>query len=142
MPAPPHPSHPPHPPRRFTDPTIVIRRPRCGKDAGAHGRGGRAHERWTAACRCTRRHCGLAAEHTIAWPEAGWFRTSVAGQELWFANRDHIGYVRAYIAATVDRNVFTRGYREYAGLRRLPARIISAKNREKVLRALDRLAEA
>ena len=99
--------------------------------------------------RLTCGRCGLV-RNDIAWSTAGskcnsaslsrFLRAPTCGEELWAFNCEHLAYLRDYVAAkhrTRERDAYGWSNRSLAS--RLPKWIASAKNRDDVLRAIERL---
>ncbi|CAL9616495.1 hypothetical protein [Streptomyces sp. enrichment culture] len=131
-------------PTRFHDPgvtadafhrSVLVRCPRCARVAHyAQGRGQRL------VCRS----CGLSRRSTgpddgFARPEL-WLRTETRHGTLWAYNLEHLDLLRRFVAATLrERDPWYEHHRKMTCVGRLPAWIKRARNRDEVLRALDRL---
>ena len=69
-----------------------------------------------------------------------WFRCVIDGHDFWALNRQHLAYIRAFVAST-ERNVeFLIVDGRHPQGDKLPSWLLSAKRRDRTLRALDRLA--
>lgn len=66
-----------------------------------------------------------------------WFQTEVKGHLFWGYNREHLVEIEAYVKADL-REVDING-RSYRMVTRLPSFIKEAKNRETVLKAIERM---
>ena len=73
-----------------------------------------------------------------------WLQTDCCGQTLWAYNLDHLNFLESYIAAKLrvgltasDANEI--GYRNSTLASRLPAWMIQAKNRDEVLKGIEKL---
>ena len=138
---------------------VLVRCPRCDGQALLRDLydGGKRWGGYRLSCeRCA---------HTRDWPKAGgqpipcdgphlsgfdldlWLQTLCCGHTLWAFNTEHIRVMEEYIGASVrDRSRDAAGHcRNNALISRLPKWMISARNREAVLKGLarlrDRLAE-
>ena len=96
-------------------------------------------------------HNQISAECELSKPKIGpfdfyfllplWLRTRCCGKELWAFNRDHLEYLESFIIADHRK----RASKEVNPLRsrtfesRLPKWIKSSKNREEILKGIQRL---
>lgn len=123
---------------------------RCGRGLRrAYPRQKHPPERRSVRLRCT--GCGAESDAPLHWApmppgEAHdglsglplWLQTACRGQVLWALNADHLEWLRGYVAAELRERIPRRN----ASLAsRLPSWIKLARNRDEVLRCLDRLAE-
>jgi hypothetical protein len=88
------------------------------------------------AIRCAR--CGLRARHTLRWPTDAAFSVLHKGQVLWAFHRESAVDLRDFIAST-DRTA--SDYRWALFLRKVPGHFLGAKDRERIVKQLDRLLE-
>jgi len=129
-------------PVRFRDPrstasdlsaSMLVRCPRC--DHIAH------FERQThPTTRLVCRSCGLCnTTGRCSWP-ALWLQTETRHGEIWAYNLEHLDLLRRFVAASLrERAPWYDTGQKMTYVARLPAWIKSAKNRDEVLRAIDRL---
>lgn len=96
--------------------TIVDFFPRSKRDHGSIG-----------ICSGCGRRCG---SEELSWPEDAFYQISVRGVCLWALDRAQLVLIREYIARKA-----TRGQ----GFHKLPKTIVSAKNRDLVLKKIDEL---
>jgi hypothetical protein len=94
--------------------------------------------------------CSLRLSFAITWkrvefagkpvdPAFGlplWLQRRCCGHILWAYNREHLETLRAYVGAKHRQRYF---HGKWSMIARLPSWIKSAKNRESVLRCIDRL---
>lgn len=148
--------------RRFQDPgasvyafadEFAVVCPRCERQARVV-----AAEQWGDA-RLTCANCGLTRyAHEGRYSVVGgpgyagpldwyfglplWLRTRCCGNELWARNQEHLGFLRELARANLrerPRAERASGYRNKLMASRMPQWFLSSKNREEVLRCLDRL---
>jgi len=86
----------------------------------------------------TCRRCGHIAHDFVAWPAEAFWRLAFRGATLWAWNRDHLSFIREYIAATARRNDWTREPHVPGRVHKIPKTFVRAGNREKVLALIDR----
>jgi hypothetical protein len=97
-------------------------------------------------------HCGLARVNdgsTSTWGEPVdpwfgaplWLTAEFRGHTVWAFNVDHLQALRDFVAADLRERVPTSGA-AMSMLEKLPGWMTSAKNRDDVVAALDRLADA
>src|SRR4051812_9364542 len=135
-------------PVRFHDPgltacrfrsSVLVRCPRCARIAHAEQRPDLAPG---ARDRLVCRSCGLSR---TSWRADGrgpvlWLRTTTRHGEIWAYNLEHLDVLRRFVAASLrERAPWYEHGRKMTYVARLPAWIKSAKNRDEVLRAIDRL---
>ena len=96
--------------------------PKCGysKDLGTDG--------WSS---------GTATDIYFGLPL--WFQTPCCGETLWAYNRPHLAYLKHYVEANL-REEGAAGRRGLAS--RLPKWMKAAKNRDEVLKCLQKLMQA
>jgi hypothetical protein len=104
--------------------------------------------------RLTCANCGLTKEwasRSLTYPgpeqaidwyfrEPFYFQKRCAGHQLWIANREHLEFLRGYVAAmhrTRRRNAL--GWKNGSLASRIPKWIADSKNRTTILKALDDL---
>lgn len=130
--------------------TLDVQCPRCGAQAFLVPRDDQQRSLHMPrrlscpACGFTRDHDGavLAFDRTGVDPCFGhplWLRVEVRHGTVWAYHRAHAEELRAYVAATLRDRSRQSTWRNRAYLSRLPMWIRSAKNREAMLAALDRL---
>lgn len=70
-----------------------------------------------------------------------WLNTPCCGDELWAFNARHLAWLEGYIGATLREQWCDpkSGWSNQSALNRLPAWIKSGKNREDVLRGIEKL---
>ena len=78
---------------------------------------------------------GLKSDPYYGFPL--WFQSEVKGQLFWGYNREHLIEIEAYVKA--DLREVTIPYRSHRMVARLPSFIKDAKNRETVLKTIDRM---
>jgi hypothetical protein len=149
---------------RFRDPLVwvdrfahevLVRCPTCGDCAivldhlGAPEHRARPGDRRLVARRRLRCHaCGLAkdgypSEHVLGGPVDPYFRLPLwlqadcRGKLLWAYNAEHLDLLESYVAARLRER--TAAPSTMSMLARLPAWLKSAKNRDEILRAIQRL---
>ncbi|MBK3565224.1 MULTISPECIES: hypothetical protein [unclassified Streptomyces] len=149
-------------PVRFHDPratladftsSMLVRCPRCEHIAYFEQRpctppdaDGKRYPHTRLVCRS----CGLCririgADHSSRYSSACtcpalWLRTGTRHGELWAYNLQHLDLIRRFVAADLrERAPWYDTGRKMTLVARLPAWIKSAKNRDEVLRAVDRL---
>ncbi|MCT9078318.1 hypothetical protein [Streptomyces fulvoviolaceus] len=129
-------------PVRFHDPgraasdfsgSVLVRCPRC--DRIAH------FERWTQPeTRLVCRSCGLSRTSNRCSRPTLWLRTETRHGVVWAYNLEHLDLLRRFVAASLrERDPWYEHGRKMTYVARLPAWIKSAKNRDEVLRAIDRM---
>ncbi|MBZ4322578.1 hypothetical protein [Streptomyces huiliensis] len=157
------------PPARFRDPEstkygftdlVLVRCPRCERVARVvpdpEPAGDARHPAaWTSpaarrrlvcrACGLTRRYEGPAV---FRWGETTdpyfrqplWLRTETRHGTLWAYNLEQLDLLRRFVGAALrERPPWYEHYRKMSYIGRLPAWIKRGKNREEILRAVDRL---
>ncbi|HLP84642.1 MAG TPA: hypothetical protein VK157_09865 [Phycisphaerales bacterium] len=82
--------------------------------------------------------CGTQRRHELRWPRDAFYRVSVGRATLWAADRADMVELRAYIASSDRRQMYRSGVAHWA-TRYLPRDVIVAKNRERVVAAVDTL---
>ncbi|MFB7337698.1 hypothetical protein ACFC00_39790 [Streptomyces adustus] len=142
-------------PVRFYDPGVtddhfrlsaLVRCPRCERVAHFEWRTGAATDgqgRCRSQQRVVCRSCGLSR---ISGPGQCWTRpplwleTTTRHGTIWAYNLEHLDLLRRFVAASLrERAPWYEHGRKMTYVARLPAWIKSAKNRDEVLRAIDRL---
>ncbi|MFC8088867.1 hypothetical protein [Streptomyces sp. NPDC057301] len=143
-------------PVRFRDPlielyqfsgSVLVRCPRCEGIAHYERRStvtpdahGTTHPQRRLVCRS----CGLAqlscrADGRCARPDL-WLQTETRHGVVWAYNLGHLDLLRRFVAASLrERPPWYEHGRKMTYIGRLPAWIKRAKNRDEVLRAIDRL---
>ena len=142
-------------PVRFHDPratladfasSTLVRCPRCERIAHFERRPctppdaeGKRYPHTRLVCRS----CGLCRINTGPsygpWPTL-WLRTGTRHGELWAYNLQHLDLIRRFVAADLrERAPWYDTGQKMTLVARLPAWMKSAKNRDEVLRAVDRL---
>ncbi|GAA4058936.1 hypothetical protein [Streptomyces shaanxiensis] len=125
----------------FTD-SMLVRCPRC--DGMAHFDRRPAHAPDADAVSYRQRRlvcpsCGLARNPSCAHPVL-WLRTRTRHGEVWAYNLEHLDLLRRFVAASLrERPPWYEHGRKMTYVARLPAWIKRAKNRDEVLRAIDRI---
>lgn len=149
-------------PVRFYDPgdtlshfaaSVLVRCPRCERIAHFEHRpsappdvNGRREPRSRLVCRS----CGLCQIGTGAYRSSRytsgcsyptlWLQTDTRHGELWAYNLPHLDLIRRFVAADLrERAPWYDHGRKMTLVARLPAWMKSAKNRDDVLRTVDRL---
>ena len=146
------------PPVRFHDPratladfasSVLVRCPRCERIAHFERRpctppdaDGKRYPHTRLICRS----CGLCqidtGPSTSPRPPL-WLRTGTRHGELWAYNLQHLDLIRRFVAADLrERAPWYDTGQKMTLVARLPAWTKSAKNRDEVLRAVDRLRTA
>jgi len=152
---------------RFVDPgdtiyslmaeEVLVTCPRCGNCATHKpNEAAKDNRDWFAPRRLICTHCTLVrdwAERSIYrnWRETParddyfneilWLRGDCGSNEIWAYNWRHLDLVEKYVAATHRQHVrdSETGWANSSFVNRLPRWITSAKNREDVLRAINRI---
>jgi hypothetical protein len=83
----------------------------------------------TLDCMSCHHHVGA---HTVIWPNDAFYRCDIRGHELWAWSEDHARAIREFIDSK------TRKTRSPA-LLHLPEFFLRAKQREAIVKALDRI---
>ncbi|MFI7407750.1 hypothetical protein ACIBU0_03575 [Streptomyces sp. NPDC049627] len=130
----------------FTD-SILVRCPRCDemaryerRPAVAPDARGASHPQRRLVCRS----CGLArtssgAEGRCVRPVL-YLRTETRHGVVWAYNLEHLDLLRRFVAASLrERPPWYEHGRKMTYVARLPSWIKSAKNRDEVLHAIDRI---
>lgn len=65
-----------------------------------------------------------------------WLQTKCCGETLWVYNEKHLDFIEKYVAAKLRERI---PYKNNSVASRLPKWIKSAKNRENILRAIEKL---
>ena len=128
---------------------FLVSCPHCGKCARTAPIGKKDH-RTLARFSCT--HCGASKDRevqgwTIGLPSDWyfdvplWLQMPCCGETLWAYNREHLEYLRSYVAADHrTRNSDANAKISNATMAsRLPKWMITAKHRNEVLRCIDAL---
>lgn len=70
-----------------------------------------------------------------------WLKINCYGNELWALNREHLYYIKKYVSAKIrERRIDNpRDYKNKRLDSRLPNWIKSAKNRQQILKCIDKL---
>ena len=70
-----------------------------------------------------------------------WLKMEVFGETLWAYNADHLDFLEAHVGAKLrERNGFTHQVKSIGA--RLPRWMTSAKHREEILKAIDKLRKS
>jgi hypothetical protein len=88
--------------------------------------------------RCSR--CHLVSPHVLRWPRDAYFQWNVRGQRLWAFDAENARVLLHYIESVQRAPARYHGYRR--SLERLPAVVLSAKNRSEVVRKIRASLEA
>jgi hypothetical protein len=83
-------------------------------------------------CRCG--SCGYLNRHVLDWPAEAFYAVSIRGRTLWRWSRKHALALRAYVAATDRARVPGARW-----LSRVPRDFLAARNRDELVKKLDRL---
>jgi len=129
----------------YAEPEVLVVCPRCSERAVVRRVGSGPARRLSCA------RCGMARDNdgtTSSWGEPVdpwfgallWLWADVRGHSLWAFNPAHLAELRAYVAAGQRERVPAAGA-PMSMLEKLPGWMTSAKNRDDVVRALDRLAD-
>lgn len=128
----------------WAEPEVLVVCPRCTERATV-GRAGNG-----AAWRLSCRSCGFAKEtvgDTSTWGapvdpwfgEPLWLQAEFRGHTVWAYNGRHLGELRDYVAATHRERRPTAGA-AMSMLEKLPAWMTSAKHRDDLVAAIERIA--
>ncbi|ARZ72226.1 hypothetical protein SMD11_6650 [Streptomyces albireticuli] len=164
MPAPSSPSRfrdPGHGKHHFaTAGSVLVRCPRCERQAQVVTATGDAEDTPSgpyASRRLVCRHCGLSRQRrqgdrtAFHWGGTAvmrdpyfhvplWLQTDTRHGRLWAYNPEHLDLLRRYVRATLrEHDTWCEPWRKMGIIGRLPAWIKQAKNRDEVLRGLDRM---
>jgi hypothetical protein len=136
---------------------VLIECPRCGECASHRPMESDSGTRdWFTPRRLICAHCGLTRdwhEKSIShrWRETParddyfneilWIRGAFESQEIWAYNWRHLALIERYVAAKHRQHVRDPdfGWANRSFVNRLPTWITSAKNRDDVLRTIDRI---
>ncbi|WP_116211340.1 hypothetical protein [Streptomyces olivoreticuli] len=139
---------------------VLVRCPKCERQAQivpVPRDADSATPPWSAERRLVCRHCGLSRKRgearsiTFRWygdPEMSdpyfqvplWLQTRTRHGLLWAYNAEHLDLLRQYVQATLrEHDPWHEPWRKMGAIGRLPAWIKQAKNRDEVLRGLDRM---
>ncbi|KNB52787.1 hypothetical protein [Streptomyces caatingaensis] len=139
---------------------VLVRCPRCDRRARVvtvPREADDAAPAWFGERRLVCRHCGLARRRderrpvVFRWygaPEMNepcfqallWLQTRTRHGLLWAYDPEHLALLRQYVQATLrEHDPWHEPWRKMGLVGRLPAWIKQAKNRDEVLRGLDRL---
>ncbi|MCC3767844.1 hypothetical protein [Streptomyces sp. UNOC14_S4] len=150
-------------PSRFRDPqynkyyfagagTVLVRCPKCARQAQVVAATGDDRSR-----RLVCRHCGLSRQRKDGEPIVHrwygdpdmadpyfhvplWLQTHTRHGRLWAYSPEHLTVLRQYVAAALrEHDPWHEHWRKMGMIGRLPAWIKHAKNRDEVLRGLDRM---
>ncbi|WP_031481151.1 hypothetical protein [Streptomyces bicolor] len=131
---------------QFTD-SMLVRCPRCDgiarydrRPAFAPDADGTTYSQRRLVCLS----CGLAGNSPCAQGRCvhpvPWLRTETRHGEVWAYNLEHLDLLRPFVAASLrERPPWYEHGRKMTYVARLPAWIKQAKNRDEVLRAIDRM---
>lgn len=131
---------------QFTD-SVLVRCPRCAgiahyerRPTDAADAAGATYPQRRLVCRS----CGLARHSShdgrrCAQPDL-WLRTETRHGVVWAYNLEHLDLLGRFVAASLrERPPWYEHGRKMTYIGRLPAWIKRAKNRDEILRAVDRL---
>ena len=91
-----------------------------------HGRG---KENWgVIACPA----CGLRRKHLLDWPKEAFYQAESSIGLLWAYSREHLVQIQRYVAGD-------RARRGTFDMNRVPKEFILVRNRERVLKAIERM---
>ncbi len=139
---------------RFAD-EVLVRCPTCGDCAivlahlgATEHQASLGHRRLVARRRLRCHACGLSkdsypSERLLGGPVDPYFRLPLwlqadcRGKLLWAYNAEHLDLLESYVAARLRERTAAPG--TMSMLARLPAWLKSAKNRDEILRAIQRL---
>jgi hypothetical protein len=127
----------------WTEPEVLVVCPRCAERAVVRRVSAGPDRRLTCP------HCGLARDSpgtTSTWGVAAdpwfgvplWLRADLREHVLWAFNAGHLKVLRDFVAADLREHSPAPGA-PMSMLEKLPAWMTSAKHREEVVAALDRL---
>ncbi|GHG74938.1 hypothetical protein GCM10018779_52050 [Streptomyces griseocarneus] len=143
--------------------TVLVRCPRCERQAQVVPEprdAGSATPTWSTERRLVCRHCGLSRKRDRTRPIASywygnpemndpyfqaplWLQTRTRHGLLWAYNPEHLDLLRRFVQATLrEHDPWYEPWRKMGTIGRLPAWIKQAKNRDEVLRGLDRMRES
>ncbi|RLV01276.1 hypothetical protein CTZ27_12200 [Streptomyces griseocarneus] len=132
---------------------VLVRCPKCARQARVVAAAGDDDRLRRLVCR----HCGLSrqrkADEPIVFRWYGdpdmtdpyfdvplWLQTDTRHGRLWAYGPEHLSVLRQYVAATLrEHDPWYEPWRKMGMIGRLPAWIKHAKNRDEVLRGLDRM---
>ncbi|WP_190132352.1 hypothetical protein [Streptomyces mashuensis] len=139
---------------------ILVRCPRCDRQAEvvtAVRDAGEDSSRFDVPRRLVCRHCGLSRQRNKNDPivffrggsqemldpyfhESLWLQRNTRHGRLWAYNPEHLDLLRRYVQATLrEHDPWYEPWRKMGLFGRLPSWIKQAKNRDEVLRGLDRM---
>jgi hypothetical protein len=136
---------------RSFDRNLLIKCPRCGHcaDVTFVGEGSSTERR----CICVA--CGYSDRCIVKGLPAYslgpdwnhgldlWLQTPCCGKTLWALNKKHLSFLESYVTAKLrQRHPGTFGWSNQSLSGRLPKWITSSKNRDEVLRCIERLKRA
>lgn len=121
----------------------------CARVLPAEPGGPQRATRWRLVCGCG--HIQETTPGSVPWiggqdPYFGlplWLSASCCGETLWAFNERHLDFLGRYVGAVLRENVRDPelGWSNQSLSNRLPAWIKEAKNRPKILRAVQQLRE-
>lgn len=78
--------------------------------------------------------------HTVDWPADAYYIAAERGGEYWAWNEDYLAVLRARISGNriLERHLCMRHVSYHYFLSRLPRHIVLKRNRDKILRQIDR----
>ncbi|MFI1177270.1 hypothetical protein [Streptomyces melanogenes] len=139
---------------------ILVRCPRCARQAQIASAARDARDNVSSGDvprRLVCRHCGLSRQReknapvVFSWGggpdmvdpyfrEPLWLQTNTRHGRLWAYNLEHLDLLRQYVQATLrEHDPWYEPWRKMGLFGRLPGWIKQAKNRDEVLRGLDRM---
>ncbi|MEX2981274.1 hypothetical protein [Streptomyces sp. C36] len=142
---------------------VLVRCTRCDRQAQVVPESREADSAtplWSMERRLVCRHCGLSRKRDESWPIAFcwygnpemndpyfqaplWLQTRTRHGLLWAYNAEHLDLLRRYVQATLrEHDPWYEPWRKMGAISRLPAWIKQAKNRDEVLRGLDRMRDS
>jgi hypothetical protein len=85
---------------------------------------------------------GIGSAHDSYFGLPLWLQIAVDDRILWFYNLRHLQFVEAFVRATLrERRTDIHGCRNASVISRLPNWLKAAKNRQRILKAIDRLKQ-
>ena len=92
-------------------------------------------EKGTFVCNISCLNCGFKNKRLISWPENAYWKFNIKGQVLWAWSRDHAREIALFLKSK-ERKPFK--FRFIASLHHIPKHFKLAKNRDIVIRQIER----
>lgn len=113
---------------------LLIHCPACSKKAESKPSTTSARA-WRVVCV----HCGYNSSEKTLLGEQLWLRTAFGEHEVFAYNYEHLAFLKQHIAATLRERNHSPMYHNKSLASRLPRWMTAAKNREAVLKCIEKL---